>query len=459
MTGHESTQPLSSSGEGSSITSPDTVTFGTTEHSGGSQSIEDSFANEAVQQIEVLVESFRTGGIKKTQAIYKIGQILAAEPKGNDELKSESLARYASILDGIETITSRSNECGQRLTDSALGKRKDESDRRDQGHGESDRDNAEAPKAIDVEEFFQGLHKGNEPLSGGHDSGEGSDDENEKESNNGLDERGQSNKKQRIYESQMPWFDNEQRVRKSNPNPSCNKTRDILDIFQRDPVAVKRWIRCASTAPAGFPSSEWDSLIKGETVDIDTVFSSLHHIHSIDESVGRVGNTEIQFGRPKAAAKVETSGQWTAAFNLVVKATSFLFPHRYDKLRQYSNYIEELFSAKSTNIHPKLFKYNEAVRYKVGQGQNILLTDRAEFSRYYEAIVAPDGVGTEREDSGSKTRSRKSGKSRERIDICHRFNGAKGCSLDADKCRYRHICKRCRSHGHGKMDCKIEETV
>ena len=190
MTGHESTQPLSSSGEGSSITSPDTVTFGTTEHSGGSQSIEDSFANEAVQQIEVLVESFRTGGIKKTQAIYKIGQILAAEPKGNDELKSESLARYASILDGIETITSRSNERGQRLTDSALGKRKDESDRRDQGHGEPDRDNAEASKAIDIEEFFQGLQKGNRPLLGEHDSEERSDDENEKESNNGLNEQG-----------------------------------------------------------------------------------------------------------------------------------------------------------------------------------------------------------------------------------------------------------------------------
>ena len=110
MTRHESTQPLSSSGEGSSIRTPDTVTFGTTEHSGGSQSIEDSFANEAVQKIEVLVESLRTGGIKKMQAIYKISQILAAEPKGNDELKSESLAWYASILDGIKNITSRSND-------------------------------------------------------------------------------------------------------------------------------------------------------------------------------------------------------------------------------------------------------------------------------------------------------------------------------------------------------------
>jgi hypothetical protein len=81
----------------------------------------------------------------------------------------------------------------------------------------------------------------------------------------------------------MPWFRAEQRVRKTNTNPICNKTRSILDIFQRDPVTVKRWIRCASTAPAGFPSTEWDALVKGESIDIDTIFSSLHHIHSIDE--------------------------------------------------------------------------------------------------------------------------------------------------------------------------------
>jgi hypothetical protein len=195
----------------------------------------------------------------------------------------------------------------------------------------------------------------------------------------------------------------------------------LVDIFQRDTATVKRWIRCASSAPAGFPRSEWDALVKGDTVEIDTVFSSLHHIHSIDESVGRVGTTEIQFGRPKPAAKVETSGQWTAAYNLVVKATLFLFPHRYDELRQYGDYIEELFSAKSTSIHPKLFKYDEAVRYKVRQGQNILLTDRSQFTRYYEAIVAPDGVGAEGEEGGSKAGVKKGGKSGEKSDICHRF--------------------------------------
>ena len=173
--------------------------------------------------------------------------------------------------------------------------------------------------------FFNGVSKGDEPAVEGEHPDADSDSDHESEGGSG--ERGRSNKKQRIYESQMPWFKTEQRVRQSNTNQSCNKTRRILDIFNRDPVAVKRWIKCASTAPAGFPNTEWDALIKGESVDIDTVFSSLHHIHSIDESIGHVGSTEIKFGRPKPATKVETSGQWTAAFNLIVKATAFLFPH------------------------------------------------------------------------------------------------------------------------------------
>ena len=227
----------------------------------------------------------------------------------------------------------------------------------------------------------------------------------------------------------------------------------------KDPVAVKHWIRSASSAPAGFPSTEWDALIKGESINIDTVFSSLHHVHCVDESIGHVGSTEIQFGRPKPATKVEMSGQWTATFNLIIKATAFIFPHRYDELRIYEDYIEELFSTKSTTVHPKLFKYDEAVRYKVGQGQNILLTDRNEFTWYYEAIVAPDSVRTQTAGDGNKGGLKKGGKSGEKSDFCHRFNGANGCSSTTDKCKYKHVCKKCKQSGHGKVDCKVNEGV
>ena len=31
--------------------------------------------------------------------------------------------------------------------------------------------------------------------------------------------------------------------------------------------------------------------------------------------------------------------------------------------------------------------------------------------------------------------------------------------MAADKCKYKHICKKCKSSGHGKVDCKITEAV
>ena len=121
--------------------------------------------------------------------------------------------------------------------------------------------------------------------------------------------------------------------------------------------------------------------------------------------------------------------------------------------------MEELFSAKTTSVHSKMFKYDKAIRYKVGQGKNILLTDRGEFVRYYQAIVTSDGVRIEGVSEGSKGVSGKGGKNKEKSDICHQFNGANGCSAIAEKCKYKHICKKCKIGGHGKLDCKVNEGM
>jgi hypothetical protein len=458
--------PATTSNPAESSSSGDlsSVTVDTSQQSGEASTSEVTFATEVVGQIEALVESFRTGKIKKPETIFKIGQVLASQSAGSERLKSDALERYASTLDGIEAISVESNRHGMHVTGgSLLGKRKDGTADGDRGYEQPDGDHPANSQSSNVDDFIRELSQGNELGEGGnadsYASDSGSDDGSEHASDGDSGDRGRSNKKQRVYESQMPWFKNEQRIRKSKTHRSCNKTRNILDTIQRDPVAVKRWIRCASSAPAGFPSTEWDAIIKGESVNLDTVFSSLHHVHCVDESIGRVGSTEIQFGRAKPAAKVETCGQWTAAFNLVIKATTFVFPHRNDELRQYEDYIEELFSAKSTSVHPKLFKYDEAVRFKVGQGQNMLLTDRDQFTRYYEAIVAPDGVGTGAASDGSKTVEKGDGKAGGKSDICHRFNGTNGCKSSAEKCKYKHICKKCKQSGHGKIQCKVVEGM
>src|ERR1700679_906062 len=119
----------------SSSGNPESIITGTTQGTGDLQANED-FAGETVHQIEAMVESFRTGKTKKSQAVFKIGQILATDPRGNDELKSDSIDRYASTLDGIEAQAAQSDKHGANFTNPILGKRKDEPNRGSQRHDE-----------------------------------------------------------------------------------------------------------------------------------------------------------------------------------------------------------------------------------------------------------------------------------------------------------------------------------
>ena len=128
MTRHGKAINTSSKGEGPSHSTrlTDSITTGTTQQSGESQDEGgNTFAGQAVEQMEALVESFRTGKVKKSQTIFKIGQILAAEPTGDEQLKSDALEQYASTLDGIEALAAQSVEHGKRFTDPLLKKRKD----------------------------------------------------------------------------------------------------------------------------------------------------------------------------------------------------------------------------------------------------------------------------------------------------------------------------------------------
>jgi hypothetical protein len=124
----------------------------------------------------------------------------------------------------------------------------------------------------------------------------------------------------------MPWYKDEEEGR-HNVNRSCIESSRLLRQYGRDLSIVKRWITSSTTAPTGFPSSEWDNLLRGKAVNLDVVFSSVYHIGAVRENRGRIGKHEINFGHSEPSRKVLTNGDWTIAWNLTVKATSFLFPH------------------------------------------------------------------------------------------------------------------------------------
>ena len=124
----------------------------------------------------------------------------------------------------------------------------------------------------------------------------------------------------------MPWFQRES-IARQTANPSCSRTREILTQFAGDYNIVKHWINVSHSAPHGFLAAEWENIIKGKPVNLDSVLSSLHHIAPVKENVGRVGSTEISLGHTEPSRKVKTSGEWTSAWNATIKATVFAFPH------------------------------------------------------------------------------------------------------------------------------------
>jgi hypothetical protein len=247
----------------------------------------------------------------------------------------------------------------------------------------------------------------------------------------------------------MPWYRDELEGHDSG-NPICQKNRELLALFARDIPQVKFWIRNSAFAPSGFPTSQWERIIRGEAVDLNAVFSNLHRTEPAKENVGRVGDTQITFGLAEPKKRVEAAGDWISAWNRVVRATTFVFRHREQELRAYGEYIESLFAAKITSTHPRIIMYDIAVRNEVAGGQRSVLSDASsKFQHLYSAIVAADGVEASKR-PGGRNQSGGAPKNAKQA-ICHRFNSAAGCNTT--DCKYQHVCRICRATGHPSEQC------
>ena len=392
---------------------------------------------ECIEQMDDLVENFRCNEITKLKALSSIISILDLNPSRSERAKDAAVEYYAKTLDEVQALSSSAVRRGT-IAENAFDSR-----RQSPNPTESRRP---TNQDAEIDELISQISRDSK-RSRGQSSGTESDNELD------LDGDRTSNKKRRVFESQMPWYTKEEEARRSG-NKDCEESRRILHLFARDYKVVKQWIQTSRTAPLGFPGSEWDNIIRGQAVNLDAVFSSLHHVSAPKENVGRVGHTEISLGRSEPAKKVQTSGEWTSAWNATIKAVKFAFPHREQELREYGEYIEGHFSAKVISAHRRIILYDIAIRNEVGGGQNALLTDSHRFSRLFSAIVMPDGIESEHARLGSKRTTGKNSKT----EICNRFNSINGCRNTAEDCRFRHACKKCKRVGHGEKSCDVKEN-
>ena len=394
-----------------------------------------------VTELDGIVEQFRNRQVSKPRAIGLISSKLAFATTHAEPDKDNAFLQYLTTLDSIERLTADATHRGATIQPDhsqtihgTAAHQTDQSNRSISG-GES------REHAIDaVSEEVEGRKRDRGGEEHGHTESRGEDEEAE----------GASSKRPRILEKNMPWFNRESMAR-ITANPSCIATRDLLSQFAADYYTVKQWILCSQSAPRGFPSTEWDHIIRGKPVDLNVVLSSLHHVYPVTENTGRVGSTEISLGRTEPTRKVNTSGEWTSAWNATADAYVFTFPHRADEIKRYGAYINREFSSKVVSAHRKVILYDTAVRNEVAGGSSILLTDRAEFSHIYSAIVLPDGIESEPGQDSSKSTTKT------QTDICRRFNSPNGCPNSSSACRYQHRCSKCRRRGHPSHECEKDK--
>ena len=267
------------------------------------------------------------------------------------------------------------------------------------------------------------------------------------------DDEDKPHKKQRLLESDMPWYTGSGDSPTGYSDPSCEETCRLLRAYNRDISKAKFFVKIAPKSPPGIPSSQWERILKGEAVDLNQIFASLHHVVPDEERTGRLGDTEITFGVAEPRKRITTAAEWSAAWRRASKAIGFAFPHRRDELFEYGDYIESEFAAKVTSSHHKLLLYDIALRNEVAAGQHSLLTDHNRFSRLYSAIVMPDGIEGHSDKSSGKKPS-KSNQGGDKPDLCNKFN-AGTCKNSDTECKYRHLCKNCHKSGHGRKDCAL----
>jgi hypothetical protein len=109
--------------------------------------------------------------------------------------------------------------------------------------------------------------------------------------------------RKRVREEDMPWFNS---TLNSSRRSSCIETSWILLQFSEDLSGVKSLLRVANNLPEGIPSSQWDWILWGKSIDLNQVLSSMHFVQLDEERKGRLGGAEVVFTVAESKRQVKT---------------------------------------------------------------------------------------------------------------------------------------------------------
>lgn len=284
------------------------------------------------------------------------------------------------------------------------------------------------------------------------DAGESNEEDGDDEDGQGEGEISsrevQRGKRRKIDESKCAWIA-EDFIRSSTLKPELERTLDILREFAVDPKAIKASIVNSPSCP-GLPDSEWSAIITGRSINLDILLSGLYSTGA-EEKLEKIGEIEFKFGSHTPTRCVKTHGEWTIAWAKAVRGILFAFPHRAGELAVYGEYITRLFTAVVPSAHSRVIEFDKAVRKRVGEQRNLLLSDFGEFGDLRTCYIDSFGVSASNHGETKASGSAPSGTKRKK-DTCNKFN-AGTCTQEAGTCRYRHACGNCKRGGHVASKC------
>jgi hypothetical protein len=263
------------------------------------------------------------------------------------------------------------------------------------------------------------------------------------------EEDGSPTDKRKFNASALPWAIRDE-ISPVELSQNLRRTNAILDNISRDPKSARRSLFNSASRPQ-FPENEWLNVLAGHAVDMDHIFSSLYAVVHDDRRIERIGDIKISVGHSTPAKTIRTHGDWVIAWDRVVEATTFAFPHRERELRTYGKYITQLFSAVPPASHSRVIQFDKACRVRVGQCQDRELSDTFAFNDIYLVWIQNGPTSL----SSNTTRANYSPQSKKK-EACKRWNDNR-CPNTASTCTYSHTCAKCRSPTHQSPDCSQTE--
>lgn len=394
--------------------------------------MDDEHEPTIVEKAEALVQDWRRGRFSKSELIGRL--IGVFDLFGNNPDQEVRKSAYRSIVADVNQeskLEKKATERGQRISDA-------QHDHEDANGSDDEAVHFQESRRSNLFKRARGIVRERD------DEDEFDEDDIESLS---------PGKRAKLERDQLPWAAEDDRA-SLDTNPGGLKNRELLRLFSLNPSLVVADIRNSATAPSGFPSSEWNNIIRGNAVNLDNVRSYMHLVNPPKESVGRLGDREITFGEAKPTKCVEGPADWHSTWISTTRAYVFVFRHRQAELEAYGEHILQLFHSKVSTSYPKVLMYDRAVRNLVGGGQRLSLTDFRSFDYLREAILSFDGVEAQSRSGGGNPSRGQSGKSARRENICDRFNRKPGCSIPDGQCKYKHVCRGCGEGGHGQATCE-----